>query len=171
MKKKLENAKGLWPELLPKVLWAHHTTPKTSTKETLYSLAYGTDAVIPIEVGEPSLRYSHESGPTNDNSRMQGLDEVEEQRDMAYIRIIAQKQQVERYYKKKSKVVPDCRTSTVFPCSPGGRLIAELEPWAPDCQNFNCSSETASFEPNYIKTNKTKEIFLPQFGVGRIYEC
>ncbi|XP_019246309.1 PREDICTED: uncharacterized protein LOC109225958 [Nicotiana attenuata] len=63
LKKKLEDAKGLWPELLQEVLWAYRTTPKTSTGETPYSLVYGTDAVIPVEVGEPSLRYSNESGP------------------------------------------------------------------------------------------------------------
>nr|XP_009775499.1 PREDICTED: uncharacterized protein LOC104225418 [Nicotiana sylvestris] len=78
LKKKLEDAKGLWPELLPEVLWTYHTTPKTSTGEMSYSLVYNTDAVIPDEVEEPSLRYSNESGPSNDESRLQDLDEVEE---------------------------------------------------------------------------------------------
>ncbi|XP_075104084.1 uncharacterized protein LOC142178453 [Nicotiana tabacum] len=74
--------------------------------ETPYSLVYGTDAVIPVEVGEPSLRYSNESGPNNDERRLQDLDEVEERRDMEHIRMVAQKQQAERYYKKKAKVRP-----------------------------------------------------------------
>jgi len=56
-------------------------------------LVYGTDVLILVEVGEPSLWYSHESGPRNDDSRRQELDEVEEWRDMAYIRMVAQKQQ------------------------------------------------------------------------------
>ncbi|XP_075088400.1 uncharacterized protein LOC142170397 [Nicotiana tabacum] len=93
-------------ELLPKVLWAYRTTPKTSTGETPYSLVYGTNAVISVEVGEPSLRYSNESGPSKDESRLQDLDEVEERRDMDYIRMVAQKQQVERYYNKRAKVRP-----------------------------------------------------------------
>nr|XP_009773576.1 PREDICTED: uncharacterized protein LOC104223776 [Nicotiana sylvestris] len=67
---KLEDAKRLWPELLPEVLWAYRTTPKTSTGETPYSLVYRTDAVIPVKVGEPSLRYSRESGPSNDEIRL-----------------------------------------------------------------------------------------------------
>jgi len=91
MKKKLEDAKGLWPEILPEVLWAYRTTLKMSTREMPYSLVYGTEAVIPVKVGEPSLRYSHESGASNDESRRQELDEVDERRDMAYIRMIAQK--------------------------------------------------------------------------------
>ncbi|XP_070004344.1 uncharacterized protein [Nicotiana sylvestris] len=71
--------------------------PKTSTSEASYSLVYETDAVIPVEVGEPSLRLSNES-------RLQDLDEVEERRDMAHVRMVAQKQQAERYYNKKVKV-------------------------------------------------------------------
>uniref|UniRef100_A0A1U7XYS6 Uncharacterized protein LOC104241532 n=1 Tax=Nicotiana sylvestris TaxID=4096 RepID=A0A1U7XYS6_NICSY len=99
--KKLEDAKGLWPGLLPEVLWAYRTTPKTSTGEMPYSLVHGTDAMIPVEVREPSLRYSNESGPRNDENRKHDLDEAEERRDMAYIR--AQKHQAERYYNKKAK--------------------------------------------------------------------
>nr|XP_033512259.1 uncharacterized protein LOC117276943 [Nicotiana tomentosiformis] len=72
--------------------------------ETPYSLVYGTEAVIPVDVGEPSLRYSHESGTINDKSRKQELDEINERRDMAYIRMVAQMQQAERCYNKKSKV-------------------------------------------------------------------
>ncbi|XP_075076053.1 uncharacterized protein LOC142162898 [Nicotiana tabacum] len=71
-----------------------------------YSLVYGTDAVIPVEVGEPSLRYSKESRTGNDESRLQDLDKVEKRRDMAHIRMVAQKQQVERYYNKRAKVRP-----------------------------------------------------------------
>nr|XP_016494367.1 PREDICTED: uncharacterized protein K02A2.6-like [Nicotiana tabacum] len=106
LKKKLEDAKWLWTELLPEVLWAYHTTPKTSTGKMPYSLVYGTDAVIPVEVGEPSLRYSNERGPSNDESRLQDLDEIEERRDVARIRMVAQKQQAKRYYNKKAKVRP-----------------------------------------------------------------
>ncbi|XP_075104664.1 uncharacterized protein LOC142178823 [Nicotiana tabacum] len=80
--------------------------PKTSTGEIPYSLVYGTDTVIPVEVGEPSLRYSNESGPSNDESRLQDLDEVKERRGMDHIRMVAQKQQVERYNNKRAKVRP-----------------------------------------------------------------
>ncbi|XP_070022200.1 uncharacterized protein [Nicotiana sylvestris] len=104
LKKKLEEAKGLLPERLPEVLWAYRTMPKTSTGEMAYSLVYGTDAVIPIEVGDPSLRYFNESGTCNDESRLQDLDEVEERRDMDHIRMVTQKQQVEIYYNKRAKV-------------------------------------------------------------------
>ncbi|XP_070037120.1 uncharacterized protein [Nicotiana tomentosiformis] len=59
LKKRLEESKGKWPEVLPGVLWAYRTTTKTSTGETLFSLVYGAKALIPVEIGEPSTRYTH----------------------------------------------------------------------------------------------------------------
>lgn len=38
-----------------------------------------------------------ESGTSNNGSRKQELDEIDEWRDMAYIRMVVQKQQEERY--------------------------------------------------------------------------
>ncbi|XP_019251022.1 PREDICTED: uncharacterized protein LOC109229937 [Nicotiana attenuata] len=57
MKKKLGEAKGLWLEILLELLSAHRNTPKTSIGETSYSLVYGTEAVIPVKVGEASLSF------------------------------------------------------------------------------------------------------------------
>ena len=53
---KLEEHKGLWAEELPKVLWAYKTTSRTSIGETPFSLAYRVEAMIPVEIGVPSLR-------------------------------------------------------------------------------------------------------------------
>ena len=51
IKTRLEGAKGIWPDKLPSVPWVYHTTARTLTRETPFRLAYGTDAVIPAEVG------------------------------------------------------------------------------------------------------------------------
>ena len=56
MKTKLEEHKGLWADELPKVLWGYRTTSRTSTGETPFSLAYGDEAMILVELGIPSLR-------------------------------------------------------------------------------------------------------------------
>ncbi|XP_058181186.1 uncharacterized protein LOC131299618 [Rhododendron vialii] len=50
IKKRLREAKGAWPDELYNVLWAYHTTPRTVTGETPYSLAFGAEAVVPIEI-------------------------------------------------------------------------------------------------------------------------
>ncbi|XP_073049456.1 uncharacterized protein [Primulina eburnea] len=40
-----------WVEELPSVLWAFRTTPRTSTRETPYSLVNGSEAILPVEIG------------------------------------------------------------------------------------------------------------------------
>ena len=52
----LEEAKGIWPEELPSVLWAYRTIARTSTRETPFQLAYGSEVVIPAEVGLTNYR-------------------------------------------------------------------------------------------------------------------
>nr|KYP51700.1 Transposon Ty3-G Gag-Pol polyprotein [Cajanus cajan] len=60
------------------LLWAYRCTPQTSTKETLFRLAYGTDAMIPVEVGEPSFRRTHFHEESNDDAIRAELDIVDE---------------------------------------------------------------------------------------------
>ena len=55
LRKRLDTAKGRWPEELIEVLWAYRCTPQSSTNESPFSLVYGADAMIPVEIGEPSL--------------------------------------------------------------------------------------------------------------------
>ena len=61
LKKRLEQAKGKWVEELPGVLWAYRTTPGRPTGNTPFSLAYGMDAVIPTEIGLPTIRMRQQS--------------------------------------------------------------------------------------------------------------
>ena len=59
IKKRLEKAKGKWVEELPQVLWAFRTTPRRSTGETPYSLAFGLEAIIPLETKIPKIGRAH----------------------------------------------------------------------------------------------------------------
>ena len=56
LKTKLEDLKEKWVDYLPEVLWAYRTTHKSATQETPFALAFGTEAVDPIEVGLKSPR-------------------------------------------------------------------------------------------------------------------
>ncbi|XP_060969790.1 uncharacterized protein LOC133037013 [Cannabis sativa] len=49
MKKNLDVAKGRWVDELPQVLWAHRTTEKTAMGHTPFSLAFGSEAMLPVE--------------------------------------------------------------------------------------------------------------------------
>ena len=55
LKKRLGKAKGQWTEELIEVLWAYRCTPQTTTQETPYNLTYGTEAMIPVEMVEPTI--------------------------------------------------------------------------------------------------------------------
>ena len=56
LNKKFEKAKEKWVEELPGVLWAYRTTLGRPIGNTPIILAYGMDAVIPIEIGMPTAR-------------------------------------------------------------------------------------------------------------------
>ncbi|PON45922.1 Ribonuclease H-like domain containing protein, partial [Parasponia andersonii] len=81
IKTKLEEHKGAWPEVLPEVLWAYHTTQRTTTGDSPFSLAYGYEAMIPVEIGVDSLRRSIYEQKQNDVLLRVELDLLEEQRE------------------------------------------------------------------------------------------
>ncbi|XP_076881090.1 uncharacterized protein LOC143529107 [Bidens hawaiensis] len=58
LKKKLGSKKGKWAKELPYVLWADRTTPKNSTRPTLFSILFGNEAVIPTEMVFPTAKTS-----------------------------------------------------------------------------------------------------------------
>ena len=53
---KMTNTYKDWLEYLPFALCAYHVSVRTSMGVTSYSLVYGTEAVLPVEVEIPSLR-------------------------------------------------------------------------------------------------------------------
>ena len=80
---RLDNAKGTWQEELPNVLWAYKTTARTLTGETPFRLTYGTEAVIPIEVGITSMRQEVFHEGNNDDQLRVNLDCLDEFRGEA----------------------------------------------------------------------------------------
>ncbi|KAL5539172.1 hypothetical protein UlMin_044785 [Ulmus minor] len=66
LKKKLEKSKGAWVDKLPLVLWAYRTSFRAATGETPFSLAYGVEAIIPIEISLPTFRVDNFDEENND---------------------------------------------------------------------------------------------------------
>nr|GEY26482.1 reverse transcriptase domain-containing protein [Tanacetum cinerariifolium] len=56
IKARLGEGNKKWIEKLLHVLWAHRTMIKSSNGDTPFSLTYGTEAVIPIEIRMPMVR-------------------------------------------------------------------------------------------------------------------
>ncbi|XP_059629646.1 uncharacterized protein LOC132272531 [Cornus florida] len=46
--------KSNWVDQLPLALWAHRTSKKRATGQTPFSLLYGTEAILPIEIAIPA---------------------------------------------------------------------------------------------------------------------
>lgn len=92
-----------WVEELPHVLWAHRTMHKTSNVETPFSLTYGSEAVIPAEIGLPSPGVLEQGSIDNDKLLRQNLDMLEERREVAAIKEAKYKGVMERYYNKNCR--------------------------------------------------------------------
>lgn len=104
IEKRLEESKKKWPEELPRVLWAYRTSPRTSTGETPFKLAFGTEAVLPIEVGSPSYRVIHFEKTSNEDGIRTNLELIDEVRDQAAHKMEKYKEKTRAYFGQKARV-------------------------------------------------------------------
>ncbi|KAL5551148.1 hypothetical protein UlMin_001324 [Ulmus minor] len=89
LKKKLEKSKGAWVDELPLVLWAYRTSFRVATGETPFLLAYGVEAVIPIEISLPTFRVDNFDEESNDVLLALATDLLEEKREISQVRATA----------------------------------------------------------------------------------
>ncbi|GJW02790.1 reverse transcriptase domain-containing protein [Tanacetum coccineum] len=124
IKARLDARSKNWTEELPHVLWAHRTMIKSSNRDTPFSLTYGTDAVIPAEIGMPTLRTAEVDLVQNNKALEINLDLLEERREEAAIREAKSKAKMEKYYNLKVR-------NTSF--KPGGLVYRNNDAsWAED---------------------------------------
>ena len=98
IKNRLEGAKGIWPDMLPGVLWAYRTTVRTPTGETPFKLAYGSEVVIPAKVRMASHRVKEYQAKENKVQLHLNLDLIDEVRTDAEQRIARYKNLMARQY-------------------------------------------------------------------------
>ena len=103
LKTKLEDLKGKWVEYLPEVLWAYRATRRSATQETPFTLAFGTEAVAPVEVSLKSLRVELASVEHNDKAFHLNLDLLEEKREQVLRCTEDYQRKTARYYNQKVK--------------------------------------------------------------------
>lgn len=107
------------------------TTPHSSTGETSFRLTYGSDAMIPVELGEPSFRRENVDETVNPTNLAIDLDLLVELRDVAHLREYAVKQRAARRY--DSKVIPrelkqgDLVLKKITGADAGGKLSPNWE--------------------------------------------
>nr|GFC58794.1 reverse transcriptase domain-containing protein [Tanacetum cinerariifolium] len=94
-----------WVEKLPHVLWAHRTMIKSSHDDTPFSLTYGTEAVIPAEIGMPTYRTAVVDVVNNDEELRLNLDLLEERRELAAMSEARSKSRMMKYYNSRVRGV------------------------------------------------------------------
>ena len=100
---------------LTDILWSYRTTARALTGESPFTLTYGTEAVLPVEIGLPSARtlisdQHHRQGTqllaqaNNEQALRENLDLLEERRERATVRIAAYQQRIKQYFNKNVKL-------------------------------------------------------------------
>jgi len=100
LRTRLNKSKGLWKEELYNTLGLPLYTLDNHQRNS-YRLQYGTDAMIPVEVGEPSTRRLLFQQQQNEENMRVELETTEEVLEMAKIREEVVKLQVARRYNTK----------------------------------------------------------------------
>ncbi|GJY40215.1 reverse transcriptase domain-containing protein [Tanacetum coccineum] len=101
IKARLDARNKNWMEEISHVLWAHPIMIKSSNDDTPFSLTYGTEAVIPAEIGMHMLRTVEVDMVHNDEALEINLDLLEERREQAAIRKAKSKEKMEKHYNSK----------------------------------------------------------------------
>ncbi|XP_074355737.1 uncharacterized protein LOC141695388 [Apium graveolens] len=120
------------------------TSPRTSTGETPFKLAYGTEAMLPIEVGSPSHRAINFEEEENEEGLRTNMELIDEVRDQAVERMEEYKEKTREHFSKKSRV----KNFQV-----GELVLRDTEASDP--------TNTGKLMPNWEGSYKVKEVLRP----------
>nr|GEX77907.1 reverse transcriptase domain-containing protein [Tanacetum cinerariifolium] len=101
IKSRLGEGNKNWVEELLHVLWAHQTMIKSIHGDTPFSLTYGTEVVIPTEIGMPTYRTTAVHVVNNDEKLRLNLDLLEERWERAAVCEAKSKSKMIKYYKAR----------------------------------------------------------------------
>ncbi|XP_074352598.1 uncharacterized protein LOC141691736 [Apium graveolens] len=151
-----QKKKGAWPEELAQVLWSYNTTPRTTTGETPFSLVYGCEAMVPVEVGAGSFRRDNYDSEANEVNHRLYLDMIEETREEAQIRIAAYQQRTARHYNNKVRArtfkVGDLVLRRLMPNTKVTRDASSY----PGPQNHKCDPGGPALHQTYSKSHDAR---------------
>ena len=103
IKTRLEGANGLWPEELPSILWAFRTIVRIPTGETPFRMTYGSEAVVPVEIGLTTFRTSAYDDKENEEQFCLNLDLIDEVRETVETRIKRYQENIACHYNAEVK--------------------------------------------------------------------
>ena len=97
----LERTAGCWVEELPSVIWGIRTSVNRSTGFTPFFMVYGAEAVMPTDLEHDSPRVVHYTEAANELARQDGVDQLDEARDLARSRTAIYQQGLRRYHSRR----------------------------------------------------------------------
>ena len=102
LKKRLNEAKYTWANEIGSILWSYRMTPQLTMGKTPFKLTFEVNAMIPVEVKEPSPRDIFQA--LNFEALQEEVDFSSKARKMAHIWEKVLKQRITRRY--NSAIVP-----------------------------------------------------------------
>jgi transposase InsO family protein len=90
-----------WIKELPSVVWSLRTTPSRATGFSPFFLVYGAEAILPTDLEYGSPRTKVYDNQSNQTSREDSLDQLEEARDMALLHSARYQQSLRRYHARR----------------------------------------------------------------------
>jgi hypothetical protein len=87
-----------WMKELPSVVWSLRTTPSRATGFSPFFLVYGAEAILPTDLEYGSPRTKAYDDRSNQTSREDSLDQLEEARDVALLHSTRYQQSLRCYH-------------------------------------------------------------------------
>ncbi|XP_074327672.1 uncharacterized protein LOC141665582 [Apium graveolens] len=104
LKKRVDELPRPWVDELPNVLWSYRTTPGSSTGISPFKMAFGLEAVSPVEVSLNSSRVEYfDAEASREEIQLHNV-LMEEVGDEALKRVLQQQARTTAYFNKKVKV-------------------------------------------------------------------
>jgi transposase InsO family protein len=101
-----------WIKELPSVVWSLRMTPSRATGFSPFFLVYGAKAILPTNLEYGSPRTKAYDDQSNQTSREDSLDQLEESRDVALLHSARYQQSLRRYHKGSAPRLPSGRLGT-----------------------------------------------------------
>ncbi|KAL2230840.1 UNVERIFIED_CONTAM: hypothetical protein Sindi_1678400 [Sesamum indicum] len=128
IKGRLERVGGNWTEKLTNVPWAYRTTPRGTTGESLFTIVYGMEAVIPTELGIPSYRILQFSQENSTTLLKENLDLTKELREKAFLRTQRYKSRIINAHNRSVKTLSLQVGDLVLRRVDASKLVEKLDP-------------------------------------------
>ncbi|GKU99855.1 hypothetical protein SLEP1_g12638 [Rubroshorea leprosula] len=136
LEKMVDDNPKRWHELLLDTLWAYRSSQRSSTKVTPFSLTYGHDAILPMELTARSLWIAIQNGLNSgeyNEAMIMELEDLEEARLTALDVMKVHKLKVARAYNKKVKQKNLAEGSLVWKVVlPLGKKDLRYGKWSPN---------------------------------------